>query len=266
MNRATEGSVHVTRRGPVVELLLDNQPRRNALTYPMYEQLAAGCDIADEPGVRAVVLRGAGGRAFAAGTDIRHFADFPSDPEAAGEAGLAYERRVGRVLARLLRLRAPLLGVVEGPAFGGGLALAAACDLLLATPDATFGAPIARTLGNCLPAPVVARLADRLGTARTMALLLTGDHLDATTAHTTGFVHRLATPVELPAQLDALLQRLTGQAPLTLAALKETERRLTAAAARVDTDDLLRRAYGSADFREGVAAFLDHRTPRWEGR
>ncbi|UED84451.1 enoyl-CoA hydratase [Streptomyces profundus] len=266
MSPELDGGVRVTRRGPVVELLLDNQRRRNALTFPMYEQLAAGCEVADEPGVRAVVLRGAGGLAFAAGTDIRHFADFPTDPEAAGEAGLAYERRVGRVLARLLALRAPLVGVVEGPAFGGGLALAAACDLLLATPDATFGAPIARTLGNCLPAPVVARLADRLGTARTMALLLTAEPLDAATAHTAGFVHRIAEPDELPERIDALLERLVNQAPLTLAALKETERRLSSAAARVDTDDLLRRAYGSADFRAGVAAFLDHRTPRWEGR
>ncbi|RMI42884.1 enoyl-CoA hydratase [Streptomyces triticirhizae] len=260
------GSVKVTHRGAVVEILLDHPQRRNALTFRMYEQLAAACEIADGPEVRAVVLRGAGGAAFAAGTDIRHFTEFPTEPEAAAEAGLAYERRVGAVLARLLALRAPLVGVVEGPAMGGGLALAAACDLLLATPDATFGAPVARTLGNCLPAPVVARLADRLGTARTMALLLTAQRLDAREALTAGFVHRLVAPEELPAALDELLQRLCSQAPLTLAALKETERRFSSAAARVDTDDLLRRCYGSRDFREGVAAFLDHRTPRWEGR
>jgi enoyl-CoA hydratase/carnithine racemase len=258
----SEGQVLVRREGDIVRLTLSHPDRRNALTFPMYDQLEDACAIADEPGVRVVVLRGAGGEAFAAGTDIRHFTGFGAD----GGDGLAYERRVGRVLDRLLALRAPLVGVVEGPAVGGGLALAAACDLLIATPDAVFGAPIARTLGNCLPAPVIARLKDRLGASRTMAMLLTAELLDAETAREAGLVHRLAPRAELAEHTEALVERLRAAAPLTLAALKETDRRLLAAGAAVGTDDLLRRCYGSADFREGVAAFLDRRTPRWEGR
>ncbi|ONK11863.1 enoyl-CoA hydratase [Streptomyces sp. MP131-18] len=259
------GEVLAVRDGACVRITLSNPERRNALTFPMYDQLAQACDVADEPGVRAVVLRGAGGRAFAAGTDIRHFTAFGAHGNA-GRDGLDYERRVGRVLDRLLRLRAPLLGVVEGPAVGGGLALAAACDVLLATPDAVFGAPIARTLGNCLPAPVIARLKDRLGAGRTMAMLLTAETLAAEEARTAGFVHRVVPRGELDEHAAALVERLVTSAPLTLAAVKETDRRLLAATAPADTDDLLRRTYGSADFAEGVRAFLDHRTPRWEGR
>ncbi|WP_129841037.1 enoyl-CoA hydratase [Streptomyces sp. RFCAC02] len=256
------GRVLVHRDGDVVRITLAHPERRNALTFAMYEQLAEACAVADGAGVRVVVLRGAGGRAFAAGTDIRHFAGF----DGAGADGLEYERRVGRVLDRLAGLRAPLVGVVEGPAVGGGLALAAVCDLLIATPDAVFGAPVARTLGNCLPAPVVARLKDRLGSGRTMAMLLTAELLDAVTAHTAGLVHEVVPRDLLEERAADLVGRLADCAPLTLAALKETDRRLLAAGAAADTDDLLRRCYGSADFREGVAAFLDHRTPRWEGR
>ncbi|RKN07569.1 enoyl-CoA hydratase [Streptomyces radicis] len=264
MSARTPGEVRAVREGAVVRITLANPERRNALTFAMYERLLAACDLADEPGVRVTVLRGAGGHAFAAGTDIAEFAAF--DPGTAGEEGLAYERRVGHVIARLLALRAPLVGVVEGPAVGGGLALAAACDVLLATPDARFGAPIARTLGNLLPAPVVARLKDRIGGARTMALLLTAELMDAETAHAAGLVHRVVPRDELAERAGELVERLASAAPLTLAGLKETDRRLAAAAAAVDTDDLLRGVYGSADFREGVAAFLAHRTPRWEGR
>ncbi|MEO3754235.1 CoA transferase [Streptomyces sp. B6B3] len=289
------GEVRVRRDGDVVRVVLSNPDRRNALTFPMYDQLLAACDVADEPGVRVVVLRGDGGRAFAAGTDIREFTGLAGlaglagsagaaaeegleyerrvgrvlgggPGAAAAEEGLEYERRVGRVLDRLLALRAPLIGVVEGPAVGGGLALAAACDVVLATPDAVFGAPIARTLGNCLPAPVVARLQDRLGSGRALAMLLTAELLDAETARTAGLVQHVVDRDELDERLDALLARVRGSAPLTLAALKETDRRLRAAAARVDTDDLLRRCYGSADFREGVHAFLDRRTPHWRGQ
>ncbi|RKN46938.1 enoyl-CoA hydratase [Streptomyces hoynatensis] len=252
--------------GTVVHLTLAHPERRNALTFAMYEQLAAACEAADAPGVRAVVLRGAGGRAFAAGTDIREFTAFATGEADGGADGLAYEARVGRVLDRLLAVRAPVLGLVEGPAVGGGLALAAACDLVLATPDATFGAPIARTLGNCLPARVVARLQRRMGAGRAMAMLLTAELLDAESARAAGLVHRVVPREEFEERAAALLRRLCGSAPLTLAALKETDRRLEAAAAAVDTDDLLRACYGSRDFHEAVRAFLDHRTHSWEGR
>ncbi|NAZ85001.1 enoyl-CoA hydratase [Kineococcus sp. T90] len=248
------------REGPAVHAELSNPRRRNALSWAMYDELLAVCEAVDaDPGTRLLVLRGAPG-AFAAGTDVSQFPGFT------GADGVAYERRVGAVLDRLLALRVPLLGVVDGPAVGAGLALAAVCDVLLATPAAAFGAPIARTLGNCLPAPVVARLQRRLGVGRTMAMLLTARLLPAEQAAQAGFVHAVLAPQDLEDGVADAVRRLCAGAPLTLAALKELDRRVAADGAGAEDEDLLRRCYGSADFREGVSAFLEHRSPRWEGR
>ncbi|WP_432496815.1 enoyl-CoA hydratase [Kineococcus gypseus] len=255
------GRVLVRREGPVLHAQLSNPRRRNALTWAMYDQLLALCDAVDaDPATRLVVLRGAPG-AFAAGTDVSQFPLFTG-----GADGVAYERRVGRVLQRLLEVRVPVLGVVDGPAVGAGLAIAAVCDVLVATPSSSFGAPVARTLGNCLPAAVVARLQQRLGAARTTAVLLTARLLDAREAAEAGFVHAVLAPQELEEGVADLVRRLCAGAPLTLAALKEIDRRVAAAGAGAEDEDLLERCYGSADFREGVAAFLEHRSPRWEGR
>jgi enoyl-CoA hydratase/carnithine racemase len=208
-----------------------------------------------------VVLRGAG-EAFAAGTDIAQFAEFDGAAD-----GLDYERRVGAVIEDLLAVPVPVLGVVDGPAVGGGLALAACCDVLVATDRAVFGAPIARTLGNCLAPAAVARLQRRLGVSRTMGMLLTARTVDAREAAAAGFVHALVPPDELDAAAADLVRRLAGGAPRTLAGLKEIDRRLAAAdgAGGVDADDVLADCYGSADFREGVAAFVARRAPRWTG-
>jgi enoyl-CoA hydratase/carnithine racemase len=254
-----EGCVEVHRFGGTLNVVLSNPRRRNALTWRMYDRLLSVCDeVGADETVRVVVLRG-GGDAFAAGTDIRQFVDFRG-----GADGVAYERRIALVLRRLLGLRVPLLGVVTGPAVGAGLALAAVCDILVATPEATFGVPIARTLGNCIPAAVVARLQRRLGAGRTMAMLLTARSLPASEAAVAGFVSAVLPGPELEAGVRDLARRIEAGAPLTLAALKEIDRRL--AGADVADEDLLERCYGSADFREGVSAFLDHRAPQWEGR
>ena len=254
------GRVEVRRDGPVVHAELVNPRRRNALTWAMYDQLSALCDtVAGDTNIRLVVIRGAGD-AFAAGTDVHQFADFVD-----GADGLAYERRVARVLDRLLGLRVPLLGVVDGPAVGAGLAIAAVCDILVATPRARFGVPIARTLGNCIPAAVAARLQQRLGTGRTMAALLTARLIDAEDAAAAGLLYAVWPAEELEAGVADLIQAVCAGAPLPLAALKEIDRRLAAATMAVDDADLLERCYGSADFREGVTAFLEHRRPQWVG-
>jgi enoyl-CoA hydratase/carnithine racemase len=256
-----EGRVVVRREGAALHVELSNPRRRNALTWAMYDQLVAVCQaVEDDPEVRVVVLRGTG-EAFAAGTDINQFLDFAS-----GADGVAYERRVAVVLARLLDLRVPLVGVVTGPAVGAGLALAAACDVLVATPAARFGVPVARTLGNCIPAAVVARLQRRLGAARTMAMLLTCRLLGAEEAVTAGFVHTLLAPEELDAGVEDLVRRVSAGAPLSLAAFKELDRRVAVHGAAAPDEDLIDRCYGSSDFREGVTAFLEHRRPQWEGR
>lgn len=249
--------------GPIAFLTFNRPDARNALTWGMYDALAAACDRVDaDPAVRVLVIRGAG-EAFAAGTDIRQFTEFRS-----GEDGLAYERRLDGVLDRLERVAAPTIAQVQGIAAGGGCAIALACDLRVCTPDARFGVPIARTLGNCLSAANCARLVDLIGPARTKDLLFTGRLIDVDEARALGLVTRLASAEAIDAEVRALAAMLVARAPLTLRATKETVRRLAESRrlAAGATDDLVAACYASADFREGMAAFLEKRTPRFEGR
>jgi enoyl-CoA hydratase/carnithine racemase len=215
--------------------------------------------IATEPSLRVVVLRGTGGN-FVAGTDISQFVEFES-----GDDGVAYEQRLEGILTKLESLPVVTVGAVEGYAAGGGLALAAACDLRVAAPDAQFGAPIARTLGNCLSMGNYARLVAALGAARTKAMLLTAEFMSADEARALGFVLRVLEPHAFDRELEMLSARLASLAPLTLQVTREAVRRIVRLSA-AEGDDLVRRVYASRDFREGVAAFVEKRTPRWEGR
>ncbi|TLM80984.1 enoyl-CoA hydratase [Pseudarthrobacter sp. NamE2] len=257
-----EGSVTITTADNIVVVGLRNPGRLNAFTWNMYDHLAALPEyLITQDDVRAVVIRGEGGTAFAAGTDINQFTAF-----ATGEHGVAYEHRVGAVFEALTNIKVPTIALVEGPAVGAGLAVAAACDIVLATPESVFGAPIARTLGNCMPAPVIARLQKRLGINRTMAILLTATMLSAEDAQTAGFVHQVYPADAIDGELRRLLKRISTSAPLTLASIKEISRRIERATPDVPSDDLLHLCYGSADFQEGVRAFLEHRHPVWKGQ
>jgi enoyl-CoA hydratase/carnithine racemase len=228
----------------------------------MYERLYETCDAVDaDEGIRVLVLRGAGGQAFVAGTDIGQFRTFRT-----AEDGLAYERTGDRHLGRLERVTKPVIAQVEGAAVGAGLRVAAACDLRVASPGARFGVPIARTLGNCLSADAYARLVDLLGPSRVADLLLRARLLTAEEAHAAGFVHEIVPPDAIDARVRALAGEVAAHAPITLRVTKEALRRLRAARAVPDLDDLIALTYTSADFREGVRAFLDKRQPEWSGR
>lgn len=256
----TDGSVTLELRGSTAFVTFDRRGARNAMTWSMYAELGRTLDaVASDDTVRVAVFRGAGGH-FVAGTDIAQFVAFES-----GEDGIAYERRLEGVIAKLESLAVATVAVVEGYAVGGGLALAAACDLRICSPDARFGVPIAKTVGNCLSMANCARLMASLGAARTTELLFTAEAMRADEARALGFVMSVVSPEDLDAAVDALCSRLASHAPITLQVTKEAIHRLVAEHS-VDGDDLIRRAYGSRDFREGVAAFVAKRVPRWEGR
>jgi enoyl-CoA hydratase len=246
------GEVVLDRRGPVAVVTLSQPERRNAIDFAMYDRLEElWAEFAADRELRALVLRGAGG-AFAGGTDIRHLQDI-----ATGQQGADYEAHMRRVQAGMLDLRIPVVAVVEGACVGGGLVLAALSDLVLCTPDARFGSPIARTLGNTLSPTSIARLRQTFGPRRTAEMLLTGRLLDADEALAAGFVNAVVPPDALDAALAEMLERILACSPTTLWSIKEFERRLDAAA--VEADDVYRVVYGGADFREGVAAFLEKR-------
>lgn len=254
------GEVRFERRGLTAHVTFDRPNARNAMTWAMYEQLDHALDrIAADPELRVAVLRGAGGH-FAAGTDITQFASFKS-----GEDGVAYERRLEAVIAKLESSRVVTIAAVEGYAAGSGFALATACDLRVCTPDARFGVPIAKTLGNCLSMPNYARLVASIGAARTKSLLLTADFMSAEEAQRLGFVIGVIEPHAFPSHVETLCEHVASLSPITLQVTKEAVRRIVALGA-TEGEDLVHRAYASEDFREGVAAFTSKRRPKWNGR
>ena len=249
--------------GSIAYLTFNRPAARNALTWAMYDALVEACATVDATAdLRALVIRGAGD-AFAAGTDIRQFTEFRS-----GDDGLAYEKRMDAVIDRLERVTVATIAQVHGVAAGGGCVIALACDLRVCSPDARFGVPIARTLGNCLSAANCARLIDAIGAARARDLLFTGRLVDVTEADGMGLVTRIADPSAIDAAVRDLAATIAGNAPLTIRATKAALHRLAAhrrLAAGEDTD-LITSCYGSADFREGIAAFLEKRRPHFTGQ
>jgi enoyl-CoA hydratase/carnithine racemase len=248
------------RRGATAFITFNRPQARNAMTWAMYEGLYERCEEVDgDDEVRAVVLRGAGGKAFVAGTDIGQFQDFSS-----GQDGIAYEQRLDRIVGRLELVRKPTIAVVHGYAVGGGLAISAACDLRICTPDAQFGMPIARTLGNCLSMDNYARLVALIGPARTKELIYTARMVDADEAAAAGLATEVVPAEEVDARVAELCDRMAEHAPITLRATKEAIRRLQVAGLP-NGDDLVHEAYASGDFKRGVAAFVEKRKPVWEG-
>jgi enoyl-CoA hydratase/carnithine racemase len=257
----SDDDVLVTREGPIVTLTFNRPAAHNALTWEMYERLYQTSESVDaDDSVRVLVLRGAGGRAFVSGTDIAQFTAFAS-----GEDGVAYERGGERVIARLERVGKPVIAQIEGFAVGGGFAVAAACDLRIATPGARFGVPIARTLGNCLSMEAYSRFLDLFGPSRLKELLLTARLLSAEEARAAGFVHEIVEPAGIEARVRALAEEIASFAPITLRVSKEAIRRVQEHRRLTGGEDLIAQTYASDDFHEGVRSFLAKRPPRWTG-
>ncbi len=252
--------VTVTRENAVLTVTFNRPGQHNALTFAMYEALYDACEQSDaDAGIRALLVRGAGGRAFASGTDIAAFRGF-SD----GADGVAYEERITRVVNRLEEVTVPTVAVVDGYCLGGGMALAAVCDLRIATRPSRFGVPIARTLGNCLSMNSVSVVAARLGASRTLDLLLRARLLGAEEAAAAGFVSEVCDVEDLDAAVQDVVDTLLAHAPLTMWASKVAVARLRRQSLP-DGDDLVATAFGSGDFRRAVAGFGSGEPPRWDG-
>ena len=250
-------------RGPVAFFTINRPEAGNAMTWAMYDALVLACERVDaDSGLRTFVIRAAGG-VFCTGTDISQFAGFSTR-----EDGLEYERRLESAVARIERVNVPTIAQVEGIAAGAGCAIALACDLRVCSPLARFGVPIARTLGNGLSVENCARLVEYFGMARARTMLITAGFVDATEAAACGVVTRLADPADVERTTADLAEAISRNAPLTIRAAKMALGRLSARS-RSDAGeiaDLVADCYASADFREGVSAFLSKRKPKFTGR
>ena len=244
-----------------------NRPKaRNALTFGMYRALFDLCRQAgspeDDSAIKAIVICGAGEKAFAAGTDIGQFTSFETLQD-----GHDYEAQIESVISSIETCRVPVIAALHGAVTGGGLVIAAAAHLRLASADVKIGMPIARTLGNCLAIANLQRLVALFGEARVAHMILTAELLSADQALASGFVHDvLESRDAMLARATALAQRLTTMAPLTIQSSLDGLRRLRHAVACPDDSDLIAACYTSEDFAEGVAAFLEKRKPNWHGR
>lgn len=257
----SEGTTRYAVADGIATVTFDRPAARNAMTWTMYEGLAQACEaIATDPEVKVAVFRGEGKEAFVAGTDIQQFTTFKD-----GEDGIVYERRIDTIVEKLEGLAKPTIAVVEGFATGAGIMISGCCDFRVVTLTARFGAPIARTLGNCLSIGNVARLLSHFGPARTKRMLLLADMIGADEALACGFVEAVVAPEALDAKVAELCTKLKAHAPLTMRAAKEAVRRVVLAGVP-EADDLIRLIYGSADFKEGVTSFLAKRKPAWRGR
>lgn len=256
------GGELLLRRAPgAVEVSFHRPEKHNSFTDAIYAGLLDLCEeVAADRSVRVVVVRGAGGRAFAAGNDISSFRSFDS-----GADGVAYEAGIRRVLGALEALPQLTIAAVDGICVGGGLAVATVCDLRICTPSSRFGYPISRTLGNALSAPIVLRCAEVFGDPVTREMILAARLVGAERAYAIGAVMSVVPPEDLEAEVWSVIEGVRLAAPLTL---ETTKAQLSAGAGGYDPaldDERLEAAYGSADFREGVRAFLAKEKPHFQG-
>ncbi len=248
---------------PPLAILTFNRPQaRNAMTWAMYDALLAACETVDaEPQVRVFILRGAGGKAFVSGTDISQFQSFREPKDA-----IDYEKKISVVLGRLERVTKPTIAQVEGFATGAGCGIVATCDLSVATAESAIGIPIARTLGNVASSGTFARIVNLIGPSRAKEMIFTGRLVPAPEAHAMGLINRVVPKESIEADVLTLAREIASNAPLTIRATKEMTRRLLDARRSEQGDaDLIEMCYMSADFKEGVDAFLNKRKPQWTG-
>ena len=255
--------IEIEQDGYVAIATIDNPPV-NALSAALLDELSgelAGLD--GDESVRAIVLRGAGERAFVAGADIK---EFPSLREAPSDGGSA--RGIQKIGAEVERLRTPVIAALHGFCLGGGLELAMACDIRVAAEDAQIGQPEIK-LGLLPGGGGTQRLPRLVGHGRALLMNMTGDPISGTQAYEWGLVERAVPREELLDAAVAIARTLAERSPHAIAVTKE----LAAETRDLPLADGLRReaeafmrCLASDDGQEGVAAFIEKREAQWTGR
>jgi enoyl-CoA hydratase len=245
----------------VALLTLDRPEVLNALDAETMRELVEALERLDaDPGCRCVVLTGAGDRAFAAGADIKEMAEATPVTLTLANSFARWER--------IRRVRTPIIAAVKGFALGGGCELAMACDMMVAADDAVFGQPEIR-IGVIPGAGGTQRLTRALGKAKAMEVILTGRNLPAREAEAHGLVTKLTAKEEtLPAALD-LARQVASMPPLAVIAAKEAVNRAFELSLESGLEFERRNfflLFASEDQKEGMRAFVEKRSPEWQGR
>jgi len=258
----TEDLIHTVEDG-IARIVFNRPQARNAMTFAMYDQMASICEsINGDRSIKALIITGAGDKAFASGTDISQFREFKTAQDA-----LDYEARIDRVLGTLEQCRVPVIAAIAGACTGGGAGIAACCDIRIGTASTRMGFPIARTLGNCLSMSNISRVVSLVGPARTKDMIFKARLVEAEEALAIGLLSEIVPDVEtLQARALETAKLVASHAPITLEVTKEAVRRIRRTLSREEGEDLILRAYMSEDFREGMEAFLNKRTPNWQGK
>jgi enoyl-CoA hydratase len=257
-------SVRVEDRGRVRVVTIDQPQKRNALDFRSLAAIEEACAGAAAEGVRCLVFRGAGDRAFSSGFDI---AAIPTGPREGDRPDLAVERAMEAVEA----VPCPTIAFLNGSAFGAGGELAVSCDLRVAREGISFGMPPAK-LGVVYPVGGLRRFLSLVGPSRARELFFTGRPVDAERALHIGLVDRVLPAAAAEPAAMALAEEIAQNAPLAVQGMKRILRLLEAAHERGFTDEergeldrLRRRAFESRDTAEGRAAFLEKRPPVFRG-
>ncbi len=253
----------LSRDGDIATVTLNNPERLNALSLAMWEQLGESARLLDaDDSVRCIVVRGAGEKAFAAGADIASFATERANSKQAKE----YGHRIAAAMRHVSACRHPIVALIQGACVGGGLLVAAQCDLRLCSESARFGVPV-KNLGLVEAYDELQGMMKVVGRAAALEILLEGRIWGAREAYEKGLVNRVVADDKVVDEAYATARRIAEGAPLAARWHKKFIGRLAQPRPLSSEEyDESYACFDTEDFREGVAAFLAKRKPRFTGR